>query len=89
MSNAFYGIGYIKERDQSRLKSKSKHVFEIMKGGQWWTLSDLEKITGSPQASISAFIRGFRRQENGGHIVEREYVQNGLHRYRLIVNEEN
>jgi len=86
MSNEFYGIGYIEERDHSRLKSKSQHVFEIMKDGQWYTLSDIEKMTGSPQASISAFIRGFRRQSNGGHTVEREYVQNGLHRYRLILN---
>ena len=87
MSNEFYGAGYIEERDHSRLKTKSQRVFEIMKDGQWWTLSDLEKITGSPQASISAYIRGFRRQANGGHTVERKYAQNGLYLYRLILNE--
>lgn len=62
-------------------------VFEVVKGGGWWTLEAISERTGSPQASVSARLRDLRKQRFGGHTVEREYVSRGLFHYRLIVNQ--
>ena len=57
-----------------------------MKEGRWWTLRELEEETSYPQASISASIRNFRKDKFGGHTVEREYVTNGIYKYKLVLN---
>lgn len=82
----FDGPAYDHERDWERLNRQMKAIYSIMKDGQWRTLQDIEDLTGYPQASISAQLRAFRRPKFGGHTVEREYVRNGLHKYRLLLS---
>jgi hypothetical protein len=89
MTLHFDGDTYEHERDGERLSGQYQRVFNLMKGGFWWTLSDLEEATGYSSASISARIRDMRKPRFGGHNVERRYVANGEWEYRLLVAEES
>jgi hypothetical protein len=80
---AFFGAGYNAERDSIRLTQGLQAVYDVMKDEQWHTLEDIEMAIGKPQASISASIRGLRNPKNGGYYIEREYIKDGLHKYRL------
>lgn len=57
-----------------------------MKDGAWRTLSQIEAITGEPQASISAQLRHARKKRFGQHVVNKRYCGNGLFEYSLIIN---
>lgn len=81
----FNGADYQPDRDNARLSGQLQRVFDCMKGGQWRTLPDIAKITGDPEASISAQLRHLRKDRFGGHTVNREYIADGLYRYQLIV----
>ncbi len=78
------GSTYEPQRDFARLNAQHHRVYRAIRGGEWWTLAEIETITGDPQASISARIRDFRKKEYGHHHVLRRYVANGLWEYRLI-----
>lgn len=82
----FLGEDYDEARDFERLSKQHDRIFSLMSDGQWRTLGEIEEITKDPQASISAQLRCFRRKEFGAHTVQKEYIQNGLYRYRLILN---
>jgi len=82
----FDGADYVPERDGVRLSRQLQRIYELMKEGRWWTLRELEEETSYPQASISASIRNFRKDKFGGHTVEREYVTNGIYKYKLVLN---
>jgi hypothetical protein len=84
----FFGAGYIKERDQVRLTGQALRIWECMSDGSWRTLQQISNITGSPESSVSATLRMFRRKTHGAHTIEREYIKNGLHKYKLIPNGE-
>jgi len=84
----FDGDDYDSHRDGARLTGQILRVFSAMKDGQWRTLGQVEDLTGDPQASISAQLRHLRKDRFGGHVVEKEYIENGLYRYRLIVKQE-
>jgi hypothetical protein len=73
------------DRDGERLNLQREKVFRVMSDGQWHTLGYLERVTGQPQASISARLRDFRKPKFGGHTVQRTYVRDGLWAYRLQV----
>jgi hypothetical protein len=80
----FDGKTYEAERDEPRLVIQIQEIWDIMSDGRWHTLPELRRRTGHPEASISARIRDFRKQRWGAHIVERDYIANGLWRYRMI-----
>lgn len=85
----FDGSDYVPELDNERLGKQMKRVFLAMMDGRWRTLSDVEKITGDPQASISAQLRHMRKPKFGSHTIEkrtRGERQRGLFEYRLILN---
>lgn len=83
-NRAFDGETYEPERDYVRLTGQLGRVFNLMKDGQWRTLTQISRITqGSPQA-ISARLRDCRKAKYGGHTVERKWVDSGLWAYRLI-----
>lgn len=84
----FDGKTYDPERDKERLKTQLFNVWRLMKDGRWRTLEQISVKVGCPEASVSARLRDFRKRKFGGHVVEREYVQRGLFKYRLIVNED-
>lgn len=79
----FDGPGYVPERDKERLNSQLQSIHALMKDGLWRTLADISKTTKAPEASVSAALRALRRPKFGGYNVEREYVKDGLHRYRV------
>jgi hypothetical protein len=82
----FDGDDYQPERDDERLTTQYDRIFAAMKDTQWRTLSELERITGDPEASISAQIRHMRKKRFGSHTVNKRYMGNGLYEYQLIVN---
>jgi len=84
----FNGADYIPSRDDARLSGQILRVWECMEDGNWRTLREIANITGDPEASISAQLRHLRKERFGGHEVEREYVSNGLYKYRLLKSRE-
>ena len=84
----FNGADYIPSRDDARLSGQILRVWECMKDEKWRTLREIASITGDPEASISAQLRHLRKERFGGHEVEREYVSNGLYKYRLLKSKE-
>ena len=79
----FDGRTFVQSRDGERLGAQMAAVLETMRDGDWWTLTALSAVTGAPEASVSARIRDLKKERFGGHVIEREYVRRGLHRYRL------
>jgi len=75
-------------RDGGRLFRQCQDVFDAIRGGHWFTLAELSDATGHPQASVSARLRDLRKVKFGGHSIARDYVANGLWRYRLQINVE-
>ena len=70
-------------RDNGRLTIQLVEVRRLMVPGAWWTLAELARATGYPEASISARLRDLRKPKFGGFNVERQYVERGLFRYRV------
>ena len=84
----FDGSDYIPSRDNGRLSGQLLRVWECMKDEQWRTLREISNITGDPEASISAQLRHLRKPRFGSHDVEKEYISNGLYKYRLLKQDE-
>jgi len=82
----FNGPEYIPGRDQERLISQMARVWNCMVDGQWRTLSEIAAEISAPEASVSAQLRHLRKERFGSHEVDREYIKNGLFKYRLIPN---
>lgn len=83
----FDGSDYQPPRDDKRLSKQYLRVFNYMKDGFWYTLAEIAKATGDPEASVSAQLRHARKPRFGGHTVEKKYMHNGLYIYRLIVRQ--
>lgn len=64
-------------------ESQLQSVWDVMRDRQWHTLSEIAERAGCPQASASARLRDLRKVEFGGRCIERQYVQQGLWRYRV------
>lgn len=79
----FDGDDYKPSRDRGRLTGQLKAVWEVMQDGKWRTLSQIEEITGAPQASISAQLRNLRKERFGSHKVNRKHLQGGLYEYQI------
>lgn len=88
MGLSFGGVTYDEERDGPRLRPQLDAVRRRMSDGQWHTLAQLSRALASdgitaPQASVSARLRDLRKPQFGGYIIDREYVSDGLWRYRM------
>lgn len=81
----FDGATYDAARDCTRLAEQTQAVFAIMKDGQFRTLSHISRMTGAPEASVSARLRDLRKPRFGGHTVNRQYLRRGLYQYQLLV----
>ena len=82
----FDGADYDHDRDSGRLTGQCLRIFTLMKDGKWRTLSQIADATNDPEPSVSAQLRCLRKERFGSHIVNREFVANGLYKYQLIVN---
>jgi len=81
----FNGADYNPDRDNTRLTGQLLRIWDAVSDGRWYTLKDIAVRTGDPEPSISAQLRHLRKPRFGGHIVEREYVANGLYKYRVLL----
>jgi hypothetical protein len=79
----FNGSDYMPERDDVRLRGQQLRIWGVMSDGGWHTLHEIAQRTGDPEASISAQLRHLRKKRFGSHVIAKEYVGNGLFRYRL------
>jgi len=74
-------------------KLERERVYEVMKGGAWWTLFDLQREVESrfgcrySDSSISARVRDFRKEMFGGYEVKKRQIGGRVFEYRLIVIE--
>jgi len=84
----FDGADYQPARDDARLTGQLQRIWDVMVHGEWLTLEEISQVTGDPPASISAQLRHLRKERFGRHTVEKEYVENGLYRYKLTPNPE-
>ena len=78
----FPGDTFDRHRDGARLAAQEQRVMSIMQDGAWRGLRDIAILTGDPEASVSARIRGFRGR---GYEVDRKYISRGLWHYRLRI----
>ena len=74
-------------RDARRLAGQHARVLAFLRDSQWHTLSQIAEATGDPEASVSARLRDLRKPRFGSYVVERQYVERGLFRYRLRVGQ--
>jgi hypothetical protein len=87
----FNGSDYKPEVDNPRLVSQLDRIVSVMQDRRWRTLSEIEKLTGDPQASISAQLRHLRKPRFGSHTVNkrpRGDRERGLFEYQLVLRGE-
>jgi len=78
------GDTFVYSRDARRLAGQHCRVLAFMRDGEWHTLSEIAQATKDPEASVSARLRDLRKPRFGGYQIDREYVERGLFRYRLV-----
>lgn len=81
----FDGHDYDLPRDYKRLSTQLEAILNLMIDSQWRTLEQIALKTGAPHASVSAQLRNLRKKKNGGYIIDRQYLDNGLYQYRLRI----
>ncbi len=82
----FDGSDYKHKRDSVRLSGQLLRIWDVMKDGQWRTLDQISELTRTPHSSASAQLRNLRKERFGSHIIEKEYMDDGLFKYKLIIN---
>lgn len=82
----FNGPEYDYERDHQRLSGQYRDIFNLMRDQEWRTLPEIARLTGHPEASISAQLRHMRKPRFGLHTVNRRHISHGLFEYQLVVN---
>lgn len=75
------GATFVESRDGKRLGKQCQAVYDLMKSGEWFLLRGLAAQAQAPEASVSARLRDLRRY---GFKIEREYLKDGLWRYRMV-----
>lgn len=86
----FNGSDYVPKFDDERLTGQIRRVYETMRDGKWRTLSEIESITGDPQASISAQLRHLRKKRFGAFEIDKRNRGERSHcifEYRLNLHE--
>jgi hypothetical protein len=83
-SVAFDGTTYEPDRDHARLKGQLWRVFQLMADGRWRTLAEISEDAGGSEASVSARLRDLRKEQYGAREIQRERVDGGLWRYRMV-----
>ncbi len=87
ITSRFNGADYRHNRDSARLASQYQSIFNLMQDGEFRTLSEISRLTGHPESSVSAQLRHMRKPRFGSHTVNRTHCGNGLYKYQLIVSE--
>ena len=82
-SQTFDGSTFEPDRDQSRLQVQLSAVRRVMFDGRWHTLSEISKIVGAPESSVSARLRDLRKAKFGQYTIDRAHISGGLWQYRM------
>ena len=85
----FDGVDYDSKRDNARLTGQLLRIWDVVCDEKWRTLREIANLTGDPEASISAQLRHLRKPRFGGHTVERQHIDGGLYKYRLLITDKN
>lgn len=86
-SVAFDGTTYDAEQDHARLKGQLWRVFQLMSDGRFRTLSEIATQADGTEASVSARLRDLRKEQYGAREIQRERVEGGLWKYRMVVGD--
>lgn len=82
----FDGATYDAKRDGKRLRSQLERVKAALSDGQWWSVSDLVRVAGGSDSSITARARDLRKAKNGSHIVQSKNMgRGGSWFYRMVL----
>jgi hypothetical protein len=84
----FDGSDYVSERDDARLTGQLLRVWNCISSGEWKTLHQISAETKDPEASISAQLRHLRKPRFGSHTIEKQYIGNGLYKYKLNIEKD-
>jgi hypothetical protein len=82
----FNGPEYSPRHDQARLMDQHQRIRALMLDGVWRTIQEIARLTGDPQASVSAQLRHLRKERFGGFVVDRQKRgdrAHGLFEYRV------
>ena len=85
----FQGSDIIPELDNIRLTGALCRVFNLMRDGRWRTLKEIEALTDSPQASVSAHLRHLTEKDCGYNEKQKQRrgePGKGVWEYRIIEN---
>lgn len=80
----FDGETFDFDRDSKRLTGQLERVRHAMRDGRWRTLEQIARMVDGSEAGVSARLRDLRKPRFGGLAVEREYVERGVWRYRVL-----
>ena len=80
----FDGETFDFDRDAERLTGQLDRVRSVMRDGRWRTLAEIAARVEGSEAGVSARLRDLRKPRFGGLTVEREYVERGIWRYRVL-----
>lgn len=84
----FDGQTFEPELDAERLASQLKRVYFVMSDGKYRTLSEIGKMTGDPESSVSARLRDLRKDRFGAYQIDRRRRgdgRRGWFEYRLVI----
>lgn len=87
----FNGPEYDPKFDETRLSRQHERIKTLMLDGTWRTISGISKVTGDPEASVSAQLRHLRKIRFGSYQVERRPRGDrvgGLFEYRVTPGDE-
>lgn len=86
MSNQSFGPAYDQEKDGERITGQLETIRQYMlRTEHWYTLTEIEKDLGYPQASISADLRHLRKEAHGFYDVQKRRRDGaGLWEYRVM-----
>ena len=79
----FDGTTYQPELDFIRLTGQLQAIYNLMRSGSWYSVTNIHEALGFPEPSISAQIRNLRKKKFGGHLIERRRVDN-FYQFRLL-----
>jgi hypothetical protein len=66
--------------EEDRPQRQHRRVLAVLRDGRWHTLAEISRLTGYPEASVSARIRDFRKADFGSHVVEKRPKRRALHK---------
>lgn len=67
-----------------RLHAQQVRILDLMNDGAWRTLQEIADVTGDPTPSVSAQLRHLKKRRFGSHVVEKDYLGDGLWQYRVV-----